>query len=364
MSSERRILWGVIFGVALVVVVIMSIPEVEKRAAPAPRAAWVAVETAASPLARTGDVQILAGMPFRLHAVLEAESWTGKTVYFTEAEQLELEGRRIPASALRRWSETEEARILWFTVEGFTPYMEVREAPDLARFRFEEFFRADWPRAWSVPGSLQPRRELPDDSVPLDDLPRFGTQRFHVRIELFGPESRIAPRARIQSMRASELPATASRFTTVTATLPGPLELPSRVFGLTQIEPLPGALPQVAERLVSWSRDRIAFSRVTVLGELLERSGVAFGDLSWESVDLAAGPAWGEQGVLEGDLLRVGDRWLIVFLDRGLPGVLDREDLTLDFGKGARVRKVEEIFTGEGLVDWARLPGGSATTPE
>lgn len=360
MTPEKKIFWGVFLGVAILVLVLFSTERVEQEIAPQPRAAWVAVEVDSSGLARTGPVEISSGTSFQLHAVVEAETLTGRKVYYTEAERLEIDGREIPQDAMRVWRRAVEPRILWFTVEGFRPFMEVRNPGELEEFRFEEFFRPDWPRTWVVPGNLQFRSERALKSVPLGDLPRFGTQRYHVRIEIFGPESEITPRLRLRSMQALELPDRADSFTTVIAAAPGVLAAPTGVFGLTQIEPAPNALAPAADRLARWSREHVAFSRLTVLRDLLQRSGVSYDQLEWQSVDLAAGPDWGNQGVEGGDLLRVGDRWVVVFYDEGQPGVLDREDLCLDFDKGARIQRLGDVFTGEGLVDWAAVPEHSS----
>jgi len=359
-TPEKKILWGVVVGVAILMIVLFSAERVEREIAPQLKAAWAAVEVENSGLARTGRVEISSGTSFQLHAVVEAETFRGKTVYYTEAERLEIDGREIPQDAMRVWRRAVEPRILWFTVEGFKPFMEIRDAADLEQFRFEELFRPDWPRTWVVPGNLQPSSERALKSVPLGNIPRFGTQRYHVRVEIFGPESEITPRQRLRSMQALELPAEADSFTTVVATSPGALEAPSRVFGLTQIEPTPDSLAPTADRLASWFREQISFSRLTVLRDLLERSGVTYDQLEWHSVDLAAGPIWGDDGVDGGDLLRVGDRWVVVFHDEGQPGVLDREDLCLDFDKGARIQRMVDVFSGEGLVDWAAVPDSSS----
>jgi hypothetical protein len=359
-TPERKILWGVVVGVAILVVVLFSTARVEREIAPQLKAAWVGVEIESSGLARTGRVEISSGTSFQLHAVVEAETFRGKTVYYTKAARLEINAREIPQEALRVWRRTLEPRILWFTVEGFKPFMEIGAAADLEQFRFEEFFRPDWPRTWVVPGNLQPRSERALRSVPLGNIPRFGIQRYHVRVEVFGPESDITPQLRLRSMQAVELPAKADSFTTVIATSPGALEAPSRVFGLTQIEPTPDSLASTADRLASWSREQISFSRLTVLRDLLERSGVTYDQLEWQSIDLAAGPIWGADGVDGGDLLRVGDRWVVLFHDEGQPGILDREDLCLDFDKGARIRRMVDVFTGDGLVNWAAVPDSSS----
>ena len=119
---------------------------------------------------------------------------------------------------------------------------------------------------------------------------------------------------------------------------------------------------QCGRLLAEWTRHRLAFSRLTVVREMLDHAGLSYEDLEWTDVDLEAGPAWSPEAVEPGDFLRVGERIAILVADRGEPGVLDRSDLCFDFIKGARVRPLDEIFVGDGLVEWARQ-GSSSSTP-
>ena len=343
MSTEKKVLLVVLAVVALLVVFLFSSEVVEKEIAPKPRAAWVAVEVGDSGIARTGSVDI------------EAETLRGQTIYYTEAQQLEIDGRMIPPEALRVWKRSTEPRILWFTVEGFKPFLEVESDPQLTEFRFQDNFRADWPRTWSIPGDLRPRGETDLKIGTVEGLPRFGTQRYHVRVEIFGPESEITPQLRLQSSRAEDLPTGNQGVSRVRATLPDPLIRASRVYGLSQIEPTSEATPDVQEQLSQWYEEGLVFSRLLVLRDHLIRSGSSYGDLEWVAVELGLDQPWGDGGVAAGDLLRVGNRWVILLRDQTSPGLLDVGDLCLDLDKGARVREVGEVFTGEGLVEWAEL---------
>jgi hypothetical protein len=92
---------------------------------------------------------------------------------------------------------------------------------------------------------------------------------------------------------------------------------------------------------------------------MLDRARLSYEDLKWTDVDLQEGPVWSLEAVEPGDFLRVGERIAILVADRGKPGVLDRSDLCFDFIKGARVRPLDEIFVGDGLVEWARQMSSS-----
>jgi hypothetical protein len=355
MTSQQKIFWSLLAAVTLLVAALMLSGGVGERLAPEPVAAWIALQSDNSEVAETGPIEIDAGSGFTLHAVLEAKDWTGRTIYFTEAKRLVIEGAEVPVELLRRWDRNGELRILWFTVEGFSPFVSVEEPEAFEKFHFREVFRSDWPRAWSIPGDLQPSAERQEVREHATGLPRFGTQRFHVRIEMYGPKSSITPEVRMRSLQAEDLPERVDDFPTAIASLPGNLDVPSQFFGLSQIEVAPPIPSEVANRLTDWTRKRLAFSKLSLIWEMLDRMGQSYEDLEWIEVDLEDGPNWGTNGVEPGDFLRVGERVSILVADRGEIGTLDRADLCFDFIQGARVRPLDEIFVGEGLVDWASL---------
>lgn len=357
-TPERKVRWIVVAVVVVVVLFLLFSERVDETLAPEPQRVWVAIEVAGSGTARTGRLHLEAGTPFTLHAVLEARTIGGGTVYFTEAQRLVVRGEEISSDSIRRWSRNEEVRLLWFTVEGFAPYFEVSDAAELESFEFREFYRPEWPRTWSIPGELQPFAAKYDPQAPKAKLPGFGTQRYHLRLEFFGPASGITPRLRLQSPGGAALPGDNADLPTVVVSLPGALAAPSRVFGLTQIEVLTPDLTSVADWLTSWSARQLAFSRLTVIREVLSAAGITYEDLVWREVDLESGPGWGADGVAAGDFLRVGDRLVILVEDLGIPAVLDYKDLCFDYHKGAKVQPLREVFAGEGLVEWAALPRG------
>jgi len=358
MNRDRRIQWIIVAVVVALVALLFLWGPVEDRLAPEPVRAWIAIE-GPDGMASTGPRELEAGQEFTLHAVLEAEDISGNRVFYTEAARLTIQGEPIAPESLRVWKRPEELRVLWFTAEGFAPYLEVQAAEDLETFRFQENFRADWPQAWTIPGQIGSSSEMQKPVRTHEGVPRFGTQRFHVRLELFGPESRIRPRQRFQSLQAVELMAREEEFARVTVRLPPPLSAASEVFGISEIEGPGGESPDVMSRISGWSEMLLAFSRATVLQRHLDDAGRTYGSLVWSEVDLAQGPDWAtddtSDGAAVGDLLRVGERFVFLYEDRGTPGILDRRDLCLDFDKGGHVRELGEVFTGEGLVDWASL---------
>lgn len=365
-GTNRKLFWGVVIAAAVAVAVVLAWPEVQEELAPEPVRAWAAIEAEGSGVAEVGVVEIPEGTPFRVHAVLEAERrGGGGTVYYTEAEALSIGGRRVPDEQLRRWRRQLDVRVLWFSVEGVVPFVALEPGDDLSRFRLEPFFHPEWGNGWSVAGELEPAndarlvREQRQGRLP------FGTQRYQARIEIYPLAEDKVPAERYVSPGPAEALAEPEAFPTAVVTLPGAAAPASAAFGLTGIEPPPDAGEALRGELQRLTRERLAFSRLTLLREILDAAGKATDELEWRLVDLDAGPPWsadgggaGEprsEGVATGDLLRVGERVVVVYRDRGAEGVLDREDLVFDYARGSVVRPLAQVFAGGGEVEWARL---------
>lgn len=343
-------------GVLVVIVLLVLLSKASEELAPQPHAVWVAIQPEGSNRATVGPVELAAGSDFLLHAVIEAKTFGGETIYYTEAEELHFPGREVSSESVRRWTRPFEVRVLWFSVEGSPPYREFEPGEGASPPAFRETFRADWGQAWSVPGSLRPTvpNYLPDEEQP-DVTVRFGTQRFHVRVELLAEKTDLQPVIRLRSWGALDVLDRAEDFPGVVATLPGALEVPSRVFGLAQLETGDQGAGDVEEQMTSWTRRGVSFSRLPLLAWWLEDNDVRWEDLAWQTVDLETTT----RAVRPGDLVRAGSRVVWVLEDQGDLGRLDDLDLCLDFDRGARVSRLGNIFTGEGLVDWARAPEGN-----
>ncbi len=356
MDSQTKILYGIIAAASLVVLAIFLQPALEEQLAPEIRGAWVGIEVGGSGVAEIGPVEIEAGTPFRLHAVVEAEGRGRRPVYYTEAAALAIAGEKVAPEHLRRWDRPLEPRIRWFTVEGSPPYVELASNADLDRFGFQELYRPDWPLTWSVPGVLEPAKDdhLQDDSQDRRGL--FGTQRYHVLVELYNKLDKMRPQQTVRSMRAADLTAAPDRFPTVRQVLPGRLAPVSGVFGLTQLELAGGdGSQELLRQIDDLAKAKLAFSRATVLRDQLREAGRRLEDLVWRDIDLVAAESrWGEP-VQPGDLMRVGERIVVLYEDRGEPGVLDYDDLCFDFVLGAAVRRLGDVFSGDGVVELTPL---------
>jgi hypothetical protein len=357
MSRERgegtRLGW-VIAAVLIVVAAVMLLGRAKEAFEPDLVAAWVAVQRLDGDLARVAPLHLDHGDAFTLRAVVEAETRRGETLYYTEAKRLEIGGREVPAGSLRRWDRRARARILWFTVEGFPAFAEFA-GPD-EELEYKTVFQADWPLTWSVPGDLSPSVEnvLPDHEN-IERRARFGTQRYAVRVETRGLGSEILPLQSLESWGAVSLSHEAFRFPGVVVTIRGPLAELTRVFGLPQREPVGEARAAQNRLVTSWLREGVAFSRLTLVKAWLDSLGFAWEDLRWESADLEGSTPWR----MAGEPLRAGERLVWMLEDRGREGILDYDDLCLDFQRGARVLTVREVFIGHGLVERGALPGSN-----
>jgi hypothetical protein len=309
----------------------------------------VAIQPAGREVARVGRVDVAAGTAFTVHAVLEARDRDGQAVYYTSARRLEVGGREVPVASLRAWDRREEVRVLWFTVEGRSPYLPLEPGATATGLSFSELFRADWPQTWAAPGALEPRH---DDHLGRAREQRdrsFGTQRFHARIEVFDPERPTLPEARFKSWGAAELPERWQEFPTVVATLPGVAAPASAVFGLAQVDTPAEPTAELLAEVARLAERGLAFSLVTVLRSTLAAAGRdGMADLVWREVSLASsGLSWGAD-VRTGDLLRSGLQVAVLYSDAGIPGELDGADLALAFDRGATVLPLS-VAVGGGL---------------
>ncbi|MEE8525298.1 MAG: hypothetical protein V3T72_15285 [Thermoanaerobaculia bacterium] len=352
-DSQNRIFAIAFVVVSLVVLAVLLEPVVEDRLAPEPVAAWVAIEVGGRGAAEIGRVAVDVGTPFRLHAVLEARDRGGETVYYTEAPGLRFGTEEVPASRLRRWQRRRTVKIRWFTVEGERPFVELDPELGIATFKIKELLRSDWPLTWSVPGEIDAAN---DDHLERGDaLPRqiFGTQRYHVRIEIYRQEDDLIADKIIRSWGKDDLRAQIDRFPTVSMTVPGIAGPASRVFGLSQLVPPADAGAELLQQIDELGRHDVAFSRLTVLRDQIRRAGTRSQDLLWRTVDLQGEARW-DDDANAGDLLRVGDRMVVLYEDRGAAGVVDHGDLCFDFEQGASVRTLGDVFgRGDGGEDQA-----------
>jgi hypothetical protein len=371
--NERSRLWWIGGILAAVACAWLFYPVARQALRPPLVGALVAIEPQEGPgagVATVGFVALAPDTPFLLRAVLVAGSEADRT-YFTEAARLVVDGAEVPASRLQRWVGPETVRVLWFTVEGYRPLVRLAPGEGSERFRFAEFFRADWPREWTSVGSIEPQHDDHLSKRPGWEVRGFGTQRYQARIELYPDAKTQIPTARFSSPGPGDLPAAAASFPTVTVALPGPLAIPSTVFGLTAIEPPDGAAPELLGTLEELTRRRLAFWKVALLGEVLASRGLRVEDLAWRTVTLDGTEAWpatapppaGEgasaPGVpagaaAEGALVRVGARVVLLFADRGaVAGALDGGDWCIDFEEGTRILPLEQVFVGEGSAEIA-----------
>lgn len=360
-EKTNRLFFVLVVLVSLVAVAIFFQPAVEDRLAPETVAAWVAIEVEGSEVAEVGQVSLELGTQFRLYAVLEARGRGDEPVYYTEAKTLRIDDREIPSDQLRTWQRSRPVKVRWFTVEGRRPFVKLEEGAGLESFELTEFARSDWPLAWTIGGEIDAANDNHLASLSVVPRQRFGTQRFHVRVEVYQFEDDLLPLRKTSSWGAEDLLENVDRFPTVEILLPGPLAPASRVFGLTQLH-LPVGDPELQSAFDDLARKRLAFSHPSVVRDLLEGAGLELGELEWESLDLDGSAPWGGEGSVgprPGDFVRVGDRLVVLYEDHGDPGVVDYADWCFDYVQGASVRALGDVFSGEGLsVEWAALSAG------
>ncbi|MBZ0114712.1 MAG: hypothetical protein K8J08_19780, partial [Thermoanaerobaculia bacterium] len=282
-SGSQRVFWVGVGLAVLLVVLVLFWPRVAEKFEPTLELAMVAID-GGDGIARTGTVTTEAGAPARLHAVLEAKTRGGTTIYYTEAKRLEVDGVEIPADRLAVWDRSEELTVLWFTVEGTTPYLPIRTVEDLEGFHFEALFHADWPRAWSIPAAVTSRHAEHLRRSDHDRNRSFGSQRYHVRMERRDPQRPAIVLDRYKSPGPETVSELGASFPRLLAPLVGALGPASRVFGLSQLEPVTGVEGPVLEGLADLAHRDLAFSRATVLHDTLGNRAPDLEGLAWTEV--------------------------------------------------------------------------------
>jgi hypothetical protein len=355
MSSRAVVAVAVAVIVLALAVAFWLIPSVQESRRPELQRAWIGIEVDGSGVAVIGRIQVAPDQSFRLHAIVEAVDVDGGTVFYTEAPAIRFDPaweREVGAAEIRPWDRPEVAKVAWLTVEGSPSYVELSGGETLERFQLAEFSHPEWGRSWAADGSIETRR---DEQLDLDTEEGlgFGTQHYQVWVELFADEGTLVAAQRFKSPGGEDLMAAPGRFPAVVASLPGVLAPPTRVFGLTQVEPPENAAAGQIERLAELQEKGVIFTRLLLLRDILSAAGKRPGALQWDFVDLLGNTSFGER-VRAGDLLQVGARWVVLLADRGEQGVLDPADLCLDFERGAAVRALSAAFDVE-EVEWSPL---------
>ena len=331
----------------------------------------VAVRRAGDEVARTGVFHLPTGTRFEVLAVVRA-SHGDETVYFTDATSLEIGGSLVPSELLRPWPEGRRSRVRWFTIEGSPPFTDWQERSEFPKYY--PVFRPEWGAGWTIPGDVRPRNvnlALGTDRLGPTSL---GSARYHLRVEMYAPGSNLTPVGRYPSPAVvDDGAAIDERASGVVMTLSTPSTAASEVFGLPQVEGIDDGPAE--ETFTSLAGAGLLFSRAWVLRGILREAEVAWEDIDWQPIDLAAPESgstlWGDQ-VQPGDLLRVGGRVVVAFRDSraedivasaddgerpltASPGVVDYSDLCLDYSRGAAVRPLGDVFAGGGDIEWAGI---------
>lgn len=360
---ENRTFWIIVGVLVLGLGAVLLQPTIEEELAPTLETAWVAIELDGAETAVVGPVEADEGTRFTLHAVVRGTTRGGEPVYYTEAKAVEIDGEKIPSEQLRRWNRPKPVKIRWYSLEGRWPFLQLGEK-GIGAFRYESFLRSDWPLAWSVPGEIDPAND--DHLAAEGDVPRphLGTLRFRAQLELYGMKDDLMPEQIVRSWGVDELKDNVERFPTITLVSPDGAREASRLFGLTELDPQEGASPELVRQIDELTRHRIAFSRSTLLRSITEAAGTKFSALEWQAVDLTGGLTWGVDAS-PGDLLRVGDRVVVLYRDvqddAEAAGRVDYGDWCFDFVQGLEARALADVFSGEGQdLEIARLHSSAA----
>lgn len=276
-----RWVWWLAAGAVAALLVARFAPRLQAPFAPRAVAAYVALAAEGGEVAADGPHELPSGRPFRLYAVLEAETVTGSRVWYSEAPALRLGGREIPAEAIRPFPGSRPVRVRWLTVEGFAPFLDAASPADLDRFAYVENFHSEWGSGWTADGIVDPRLALADADLGLRPF-GFGVQRWAVRIERYEAEAALAPAERVASPGAGAVLESPALVTSLVMTLPAPLAALSAAFGRPLLAPAPALDADGIERIerligagLAARGDRLLAAHLTAAGRRVEELAFA-----------------------------------------------------------------------------------------
>ncbi len=325
-----------------------------------PTAALVAIQRPGSDVAHVGPVRFQTGDTIHLFAVLVGQE-NDEPVYYTSATKLELPSGLVADDRLRPFPDR-PIRCLWQTIEGPAPFVRIGSLEQLKGLEFTNYSHPDWGLECKTTATITARQRetvaVPEDERRL----AFGVQNYQVWVELLDQATDLVAQRTLRSDGSDALFDEPGDFARAEMLLDGTLARASSVFGRTQLEWTDDLPLEGQTEILRLHQLGVTWSRLALLTELLGRDA---GDhFDWQLTDFSGklpfrdlGSA--DQGIRPGDLMRVSDRVLVVFRDVGQVGVLDADDLGFDFDRGAVVRRLGDVFVGEGDVEWvsrAALP--------
>lgn len=324
---------------------------------PRPVAVWVVAARSGDSVARTGRLNLGAGEMFDLYAVVEAATLLGERIYFTEAAEVELDGRRLEPRSLRPWVDGfRRARLRWHTLEGFAPYLRVESKADLERFRLVPSFRPELGSGWSTRGlRVDPRLAIVEESSASRPL-GWGTERFALRFEVFDGPASVTPSLRLESSGFGGSPEGMDPppGLEVLATLPEPLDLLSARAGLMQVDPASGLDPDLVRKVAQLDRRGLAAIAVLALGSHEARFRMV--EVPAQAIRTGSGDPLCGPGLDLGDLVHFGELRAVYWQDREPVGRCGGEDLVWSWSRGGRLTSLRSLAERLGAPSgWRRL---------
>jgi hypothetical protein len=330
--------WARLLIIFFVLVALVAVPAWlwKRHEANRPALAEIRVVSATSndPVFREGPRTVAADERVQLAVALRLTYRDGSSKWLAAVEELEIDGRTTEHVITTRWPEEDrEARVFWFTLEA--PVLGGRAGPDdiSEKLAYRSFLAQELGNHWLVDGDPEHHA---DDLVNLGGgavTVNAGTYRPYVRVEVSG-RSKDAERQAATSLGPEQVDN--PRMVRISRQLPHEIGLnpvAGELFRLPGLEPIEG----FDEDLTELARQRLAtsswtFASYAVFGE--ETSSPSnlqrLWSGRWNGKRMAPGsnpPRW-DGGVRTGDLLRQGERWLVLVSDDG-NGTLSARDLVM-----------------------------------
>lgn len=330
-SGSEWVRIAIIFGVLVLLVLIPLLRwRHHETHRPTLIGARVVAATADDPVFRTEPRDVASAEGVRLAVALHIDTPGRGQWWLAPVEHLEIDGAEVEHTVADEWPESDRVlRVFWFSHECAVLGGSIDDATVSQRLDYRKFLAPELGQDLLATGEPAfhgtDTINLGDDIVPTT----AGTYRLSVRVEVVADASSIRP---LQSTASVDSPDPENAAVLrISRSLPEsvlPHPEAGRLFRLPGFQPVDGTTID----MVDLSRRRLAtssrvFASLAATGsETLDPTSlVPVGSIRLDQLDSGHTLRWGPD-VTAGDVLRQGDRWLVLVSDDG-NGVVDGPDL-------------------------------------
>ena len=346
MTSDSRLpilIFAILVGLISLPLVVEHLRE---RRRPVLAEARVVTATSVDPVFRDGSRHLDPGEDAEIALALRIVRSGKHEQWLAPVPSLAIDGRKIAHVESGEWPEQDlRIRVFWFSVESANLGGRIDGGNGAERLRYRSYLAPEMGRGLFAAGLPEIHNDDHIGTTANSNPGDAGTFRLYARVEVVEEDKDVRPLQAtstlgIDSIFQAEFPAVFRSADFGSAIHPRVGEL-FRLPGFEPSDPLGNSdhaspvafgrsfIDLVAARLAvsSWT---LAAEAVSGSPTLASEALTSFGELSVSEEEIArrGRPLRWENEVQPGDLLSIGDRWIVLLADEG-NGVLDPNDAVL-----------------------------------